>query len=93
MTFPPLRRRAGEFDFVSVPRTLLMAVVAIGTAVAPLVSCAARAREPDQNSQKLILGFEKEELLRTEWTSREESRGRLGSTCWTGRRDSTSPRG
>ena len=76
MTFPPLRRRAGEFDFVSVPRILLMAVVAIGMAVAPLVCCAARAREPDQNSQKLILGFEKEELLRTEWTSREEKPGK-----------------
>jgi len=77
VTFPSGQRRIGGLVFPLVTRTCSPAVlVAISLAAAPLLFRAARAQEPRQDSQKLLLGFEKEELLRSESVSREEKPGK-----------------
>lgn len=74
-----LRLQGGNYgrDFLSVGRTCSPVVlVAIALVACHISCCAVRAQEAATDSQRLILGFEKEELLKTEWVSREEKPGK-----------------
>ncbi len=74
-----LRLQGGDYgrDFLSAGRTCSPVVlVAIALAACSIFCCAVRAQDAAPDSQRLILGSEKKEPLKTEWVSREEKSGK-----------------